>query len=162
MSGLTVSSWPANALARRPVRGPRAGLARRRLQRSTGGIGWRTGTTVEHGPESRRRHGEGIEGGLRAARASGGGAPGRGLHGPPGVECGPREPDGRTARRNGGAGGVGTGQRQRERRAGRHGVEGLDAAASSQRPIQPVAVEPAGSADCQMSIERKWLRLGFG
>ncbi len=34
--------------------------------------------------------------------------------------------------------------------------------ASSQRPIQPVDVGCTGSAVCQMSIERKWLRSGFG
>ena len=34
--------------------------------------------------------------------------------------------------------------------------------ASSQRPSQPVVAAVAGEAVCQMAIERKWLRSGFG
>jgi hypothetical protein len=33
---------------------------------------------------------------------------------------------------------------------------------SSHRPIQPVVLGCTGLALCQMSIERKWLRSGFG
>ncbi|GAA0912025.1 hypothetical protein GCM10009558_018940 [Virgisporangium aurantiacum] len=33
---------------------------------------------------------------------------------------------------------------------------------SSQRPSQPVLPGRAGCPVCQMSIERKWLRSGFG
>ena len=33
---------------------------------------------------------------------------------------------------------------------------------SSHRPIQPVATPASGTPVCQMSIDRKWLRLGFG
>ncbi|CAM5702267.1 hypothetical protein MAUB1S_04063 [Mycolicibacterium aubagnense] len=33
---------------------------------------------------------------------------------------------------------------------------------SSQRPIQPLVTASTGLAVCQMSIDRKWLRSGFG
>jgi hypothetical protein len=34
--------------------------------------------------------------------------------------------------------------------------------ASSQRPSHPVATASVGAAVCQMAIDRKWLRSGFG
>ena len=39
---------------------------------------------------------------------------------------------------------------------------GSSPVASSQRPIQPVLTGSAGEAVCQMSMERKWLKSGFG
>ena len=53
------------------------------------------------------------------------------------------------------------GQR-RQGRADRDTASGVGLVASSQRPIHPVVAGRSGEPVCQMAIERKWLRSGFG